>query len=450
MALHSLFGKLVVAALSLLVVTAGGLGVALTSGLVTVSQPTVENVQTDWGTVNADETEIQTEIALNNPNSVGVPGVMDVQYEVGMNDVTVAEGTSRNVGLPTGKSTIAIATRMDNRKIPAWWASHINNGEQTTVSITPTVSVPLFSKEMPAQKRSFSTDILSAFENSETQTMTAGNQTILRVTKTEASWGTATKEKTPLNVAATVENPTTGEIVFSQLGYTVTMNDVTVAEGTTDGEVHVKPGETTSFGIDSTFNNGKLPAWWVSHVKNGEKTTMDVEFYARMQTDGKTERVALPFMSKRVVFTTDVLGGGATNTETVPRNAETEFEPPKLQSIQSEWIVPETGNTGVRTTAVLTNPNEPGSVFADHLSVDASYRVLMNDIQLVEGETSQKVGPGRTELELSGEITDREIQRWWVSHVNNDEETARVVQRDVTVDLASHASPSVVKRSAER
>ncbi|WP_254662866.1 hypothetical protein [Haladaptatus sp. W1] len=73
MAVRSLVGKLVVAVLTLFVVTAGGVGVALTSGIVTVGQPTVENVQTDWGAVTAKTTEIRTDIAVNNPSSVGVP-----------------------------------------------------------------------------------------------------------------------------------------------------------------------------------------------------------------------------------------------------------------------------------------------------------------------------------------------------------------------------------------
>ncbi|EFW93959.1 hypothetical protein ZOD2009_02410 [Haladaptatus paucihalophilus DX253] len=434
MAVRSLIGKLVVAVLTLFVVTAGGVGVALTSGIVTVGQPTVENVQTDWGAVTAKTTEIRTDIAVNNPSSVGVPKVADLDYEVGMNEVTVATGTVENLGLPSGQSTVSMTTRMDNRKIPAWWATHINNGEKTTVSIRPSISVPMFSKDLPAEKRAFETDLLSAFDSSKARTMTAGNREILRVTKTEASWGHATTETTPLNVNATVENPTSGEVVFSELGYTITMNNVTVADGTTDGEVHVEPGRTTSFGIDSTFDNGKLPEWWQSHIEHGEKTTMDVQFYAVVHENGTTRKVGLPFMSKRIVFTTDVLGGGKTTTKVVPRNEAQSFAPPELQSVQSEWVVPDEGNTGVRTHATVTNPNEPGSVFAEHLSVDAKYRVLMNDVPLVDGKTTRDIGPGKTEINLTGEITDEKIQRWWATHVNNGEKTDRVVERDVTVD----------------
>ncbi len=434
MEFRSLLGKLVVGLLTILVITGGGLGIALTSGIVTVGQPTVNNVNATWGSVSPKTTEIRTDIDVNNPSSVGMPGVVDLGYQVGMNDVTVANGKKHNIGLPSGESTISMTTLMDNQKIPAWWASHINNGEKTTVTIVPTVSLPLFSKKLPPQKRTFHTNLLSAFNSNETQTMTAGDKKILRVTKTSASWGHATTKQTPLYVNATVENPTNGQVVFSQLGYSITMNNVTVANGTTDGVVHIKPGKKTTFGIDSTFDNSKLPQWWETHVKNGEKTTMDVQFYAVMHDNGKTKKVNLPFMSKRVVFTTDVLGGGKSTTKVVPRHEKASFVAPKLKSVKSHWVVPEKGNTGVQTRATVVNPNKPGSAFAKHLSVDAKYRVLMNGIPLTNAETNRKIGPGKTNFDITGEITDKEIQRWWVSHVNNGEKTNRVIERNVTVD----------------
>lgn len=80
-------------------------------------------------------------------------------------------------------------------------------------------------------------------------------------------------------------------------------------------------------------------------MKNDEQTTMDVQFYAVVE-DGWTKRVTLPFLSKRVVFTTDVLGGGETTTKTVPRTGATEFQSPKLQSVESEWVVPEPATPG--------------------------------------------------------------------------------------------------------
>jgi LEA14-like dessication related protein len=116
--------------LSLFVVTAGGLGVTLTSGVVSVQQPAVESVDSEWGDVTEETTEVRTDVTMNNPNVVGVPGVVDLQYAIAMNDVTVAEGTKRGVGFGTGSSTVSLSTHSDNGKIPAWWASHVNNGEE--------------------------------------------------------------------------------------------------------------------------------------------------------------------------------------------------------------------------------------------------------------------------------------------------------------------------------
>ncbi|WP_433626497.1 LEA type 2 family protein [Halomicrococcus sp. NG-SE-24] len=445
---NSLLGKVAVAVLSVLVVTAGGLGVALTSGLVSVAQPTVESTSSEWGTVSEESTEIRTNVVVNNPNPVGVPPVVDMGYEIGMNGVTVGEGEESGVGLGTGRSTVSLSAKIDNEKIPNWWATHVNGGEQTTMTVTPSVGVPFFTESLPAQKRTFSTDILSAFDEDETRALTVDNRTVLKATKTDASWGEATTEETPIRFAATVQNPGNGTVVFSKLGYSITMNDVEVAQGTTDGEVRIGAGETTTIDIDSAMDNSKLPQWWTSHVRNDEKTTMDVQFYALMEEDGETERVPLSFLSERVVFTTDMLGDGESTTKTVERPGEAAFEAPSVGDVDSEWVVPDQGDTRVRTTAVVENPNGADAAFADDLSFETRYSVLMNDVSLANETVSRHVAPGRNELAFSAAITDREVQSWWVSHVNNGEESRRVVDRDVTIDTGFARLP--LDRPAER
>ncbi|WP_327053197.1 LEA type 2 family protein [Halomicrococcus gelatinilyticus] len=445
---NSLLGKILVAIVSLLVVAAGGIGVALASGVVTVQQPTVESTSTEWGTVNEDRTEIRTEVVVDNPNSFRVPGVVDMGYEIGMNDVVVGEGTKSGVGLGTGRSTVSLSPTIDNDKIPAWWATHVNNGEQTTLSVTPSVGVPFYSTSLPAQEQSFSTDLLSAFDSSEPRSLTVDGRTILTATKTEASWGEATEEKTPIAFDATVENPGSGTVEFSKLGYSITMNDVEVANGTTDGTVTIGPESTETIEIDSAMDNGKLPAWWASHVDNDETTTMDVQFYALMQDDGETERVPLSFLSKRVVFTTDVLGGGETQTKVVETPNGSAFQAPTVGSVTSEWVVPDQGDTRVRTTAVVDNPNDADAAFADDLSFRTNYSVQMNDVSLVDTTVSKAIAPGHNELSFSAAITGREVQSWWVSHVNNDEVSQRVVEREVTIDTGFARLP--LNRPAER
>ncbi|WP_458187985.1 LEA type 2 family protein [Haladaptatus sp. NG-WS-4] len=138
MAVRSPFGKVVVAVLSLFVVSTGVLGVAFTSGKVTVEQPTVERVQTDWGVVTADETEIQTEIVLNNPNSVGVPGVVDLRYAIGMNDVVLSdESKPKSIEIaPHSERTIRDTVPLDNSKLGAWWKTHLRRGEKSTLAVS--------------------------------------------------------------------------------------------------------------------------------------------------------------------------------------------------------------------------------------------------------------------------------------------------------------------------
>lgn len=309
--LSGTLGKIVTVFVAGMVLTTVGLGAALSTGVLTTTPPSVESIENEWGAVSADRTEIRTSIAVNNPNKVSIPGVAGVSYEVAMNDVILANGKSGGIGLSPGRNELTLTTAIDNQKISTWWASHINNGEQTTVSISPKIQAAAFSQSIPAQEQTFSTDLLASFNSQSGQPVEVGGRTLLTVEETSASWGQATETETPLNFAGKVHNPNDEPLTFSKIGYTVRMNDVTVAQGTTDERVEIGAKSAETIRIDSALDNGKLDKWWVSHIENDEQTRLDVQAFAVVETEDGTRRVPLPFLSKAVDFETNVLGGGS-------------------------------------------------------------------------------------------------------------------------------------------
>jgi LEA14-like dessication related protein len=431
-------GKVAAVVLAGLVVSAAGVGAALSTGVVSLEPPTVESVENEWGEVTDERTGIDTHVAVNNPNGVGIPGVASVSYDVAMNDVTVASGSSGGLSLSPGTNEVTLQTHIDNEKIPAWWATHVNNGEQTTVSVQPSIDAAFVSKSLPSQDRTFETDILSSFNSDESRSMEVGGRTLLTVEQTRASWGEATEEETPLRFSGTVSNPNDAPIVFSKIGYAVTMNDVTVAEGTTDEGVHIGAGATETIHVNSTFDNGKLDEWWVSHLRNDENTTLDVQMFAVVETDDGTQRVPLPFLSERVIFETDILGGGEATT----REAEADdaaFEPPTVESIERDWRSTDSG-TQFSTQVVVDNPNSADSTLGD-VSLNASYRVALNDVTLLEDSQQAELQPGRNELGFEGDVDDQTIQKWWISHVENGEKTTLTTESRVYADLGFVEAP---------
>ena len=432
-------GKVAAVLAAGMVLTTVGLGAALTTGTLTTEPPSVESIENEWGEISAAESEIRTTVVVNNPNRVGVPGLAGVSYDVRMNDVTVARGSSGGLRLSPGRNEFTLSTGVDNRKIPVWWASHINNGEETTVAVEPNVGVGPLKQGLPAQKRTFSTDLLAAFESDSGQSVEVGNETLLTVAETDASWGEATANRTPRRFAGTVRNPNDAPITFSRIGYEVRMNDVTVAEGRTDGEVRIDANDTGTIRIDSALDNSKLDEWWVSHLRNGETTRLDVRAFAVMETDDGTRRVPLPFLSKSVVFETGILAGGQATTRAVETDSGVGFEPPAVSAMETDWRAADEGST-LSTRVVVDNPNGENSPLGE-VPVNASYQVRLNDVTLVEDGEEAVLGPGRTELVFGSSVPDERIQRWWVSHVNNGEQTAMRVEAGVLADLGFASLP---------
>jgi len=430
-----------------LVVTTVGVGAALTTGVVSPEPPTVESIDNEWGEVTDETTGVETRVVVNNPNGVGIPGVAGVSYDVAMNDITVASGSSGAVSLAPGENELTLRTDIDNRKIPEWWASHINSGEQTTVAIRPSVNAPLFSSEFSAQERTFSTDLLASFDSESAESVEAGGQTLLTVEETDAAWGEATTNETPLRFSGTVTNPNGEPVEFGTIGYTVSMNDVTVAEGTTGERVEIGANATETIEINSVLDNRKLDEWWISHVRNGEQTTLAVEAFAEVETDDGTRRVPLSFLSKRVAFETDILGGGETTTRQLDGDAGADFAAPTVESVERDWTNTESG-TRFATTVVVNNPNEVNGTLGE-VALDANYRVSLNDVGLLNESRRATLAEGRNELGFESTVSDDTVKRWWLSHIARGERTELTTAAEVTVDAGFAAIPvDVPERSS--
>jgi LEA14-like dessication related protein len=432
-------GKVAAVLVTGLVVSAAGIGGALATGVLSPEPPTVESVENEWGEITDERTSIQTHVVVNNPNRVGLPGVAGVSYDVAMNDVTVASGSSGGLSLSPGPNEVTLNTHIDNQKIPAWWASHINDGEQTTVSVRPSVNAGPLSKAVPAEDRTFETDMLSSFSTDQPQSFEVGGRTFVTVEETSASWGEATANETPLQFTGTVTNPNDASVSFSQIGYEVSMNDVTVAEGTTDEGIEVGSNATETIRIDAALDNGKLDEWWVSHLRNDEQTTLDVQVYAVVETDDGDQRVPLPFMSQQVLVETDILGGGSATTTAVEGNQSADAEPPTVESIERDWQSTDAG-TRFATRVVVNNPNGEDSALSA-VDIDADYAVALNDVTLVEDSQQATLESGRNELEFASDVSDETITRWWVSHVERGEQTELTARSSVVADLGFAQAP---------
>lgn len=304
--------RAVIAAVGVLTASLGG---AFALGL--VGAPSVVGVENRFGDVNQDRTVILTDLTVDNPNPIGVRlGDTTVNYTVYMNDVEMARGSKSGLQVESGNSTLPFETRMLNGRIPPWWVSHIRNDEVTNVTIDATIRTGLLGNRSfdLDQRRQVETDIISAFASDETRPVDGPESPIydnpvLYINSTDGEWGEVSDRETPIPMEFVVYNPQLKPYTITEVGYEISMNDISMGEGATE-ETYLIPGESTeTIRTTPTINNRNLDDWWVSHLQNDQRTTLRIDFYATVELPtGNEIRVPLDRLTYEEEFETDIFG----------------------------------------------------------------------------------------------------------------------------------------------
>jgi LEA14-like dessication related protein len=292
-----------------------GVAVGGSLSLGVLGAPSVAGVQNSFGTVTDETTEIQTDLVVENPNPIGVSlGSVSVSYDVTMNDVAMANGSKDGVSVGTGNSTVEFVSEMRNDRIPAWWVSHIRNDEETTLRVDASVRSGTLDRtfEAPPVERSISTDLISQFNSSETRPVNASqplvSDPVAYVNETSAQWGAVTDARTPIDMRFEIYNPKTTPLTITEIGYTITMNNITVGNGTSQSEHVIEGHSSETIETETAIRNEKLDEWWVSHLQNEQVTDLRIDFYAKMEFGDETFRVPLDEMTYTKTVETDIFG----------------------------------------------------------------------------------------------------------------------------------------------
>jgi len=278
--------------------------------------PGVADVENRFGAVNETSTTIESDLVINNPNPIGVQlGGMTIDYAVSMNGLEMATGTRNGIDLGTGNSTIPLTTYLDNERIPAWWRSHIDNGERTTVGVNADVHSSLLGASVgaPTVEESIETDMTAAMNSSEPRPVNADvaliEDPVVYLNETSGSWGEVTETTTPIEMTFTIYNPKSYPVGVSELGYDVTMNGVRVGEGVTERSIVIPPGETRTIEASTVIDTENLDEWWVTHLERNQVTEMTIAFRARFDlSESGAGSVMVPLDSTTQTIETDIFG----------------------------------------------------------------------------------------------------------------------------------------------
>ena len=212
-------------------------------------------------------------------------------------------------------------------------------------------------------------------------------------------------------------NPIGANLGGLTVDYAVDMNGIRMAEGTKAG-VDVARGNST-LPFTTYMANDRIPEWWVSHVSNGEQTTLTVDASVHSSTVGQS--FGAPKVERSIE--TDMLSQ-FNSTETRPVNASQPLvSDPVLyvNETSAQWGAVNESATPLNLDFRVYNPKSyPVGVS------EVGYEITMNDVAVGEGTTEQgyTVGPESTEtVETTTLIDNAKLDEWWVTHLERDQVT---------------------------
>jgi len=273
----------------------------LSSGCLGIGKPEVLGYKSEWGEITQSYSEIITKIDIKNPNPFSIP-LKAIELTLYINGVELGKG--RSIGdaslKPNTVTTITISTKIDNSKIPEWWVSHIKNGEVSELLLKGNLVFKILVAEFrfPFEERDeIRTNILKGFEINRDVSFGPVSARV----KIDPRWGEVTRDYTKILLDATIDSDV--RFYLKGIKYEVLMNGIKIGEGYYDKEVKI--GKSTKFTLELYLNNDKLDDWWVSHLKNGEKSEVEIVVSGIFDVAGKTLEVDL--IREKSVFTTEIL-----------------------------------------------------------------------------------------------------------------------------------------------
>ncbi len=278
-------------------------------GYLLISKPRIEEIKYSWGKVNESTTEIIVNVKVYNPNPFPIP-LKDVIMDIYMNGIKMGEGHAIKANIPANsESTIVVAIYLDNSKIPKWWVSHIRNGEETTVNVKGDLvfDLKLFEFKFPIGfSRTIKTNILSSVSLSKPETISIDNLANIEIRSVNSRWGNVNDKWTEIVTTADVYNPNTFPINVISFDYTIRMNGILVGNGSEYLNTVIPPKSDAKLKLVTKIMNDRLKDWWVTHIKNGERTKVEIDIKPKVKVAGR--EISFTLTKQTFEIRTDFLG----------------------------------------------------------------------------------------------------------------------------------------------
>ena len=245
------------------------------------------------------------------------------------------------------------------------------------------------------------------------------------VTGVDNRFGAVNETTTVIESDLQIRNPNPVGATFGGLtvDYAIDLNGIRMATGTKRG-VSLPQGRS-SVPMTTRLANERIPTWWVSHIRNGERTTLAVNADVHSSTLGTS--FGAPKVTREIE--TDVISAFNSTAERPVGSSPTGGPLLVIRETSAQWGQVNASTTAIDMRFVVYNPNAyPIPV------TELGYRTTMNGIEMGSGTTEGQgvIPPGETRtIETTATLNNQRIDEWWVSHLQNDQRT------DLRIDFSA-------------
>jgi LEA14-like dessication related protein len=358
-----------------------------------------------------------------------------------MNGVELGTG-QREAGLnvaPGESGSIDVTVGLDSPKMADWWREHVTDDEVSNLTVRMYGYVVRDGERQRVPMRVFDrtlrlqTDMLGSGATSvEPVEQPQGGDDFEppSVTDTDQEWGTVTDDATEIRTDAsldTPDDPGLAALMSLDVRQTTAINGIQVAEGSTAVET-LEPGSDT-LSLTSLKDNGEVPRWWARHLNDDERS--QVVTTPTATADVGATKFDADLGTRESTFRTDLLAGmNGDRNEDVEVQGRTALV---VTGVESEW-----GQASPDTAPIQTRTSVRNELSAPVTVASIDYTVTANGVTLADrsARVGQVIDPESSDTVRARLVLDNsKMDRWWVRHVRNGEQSTFDVDVEATVSV---------------
>lgn len=188
-------------------------------------------------------------------------------------------------------------------------------------------------------------------------------------------WGEVTHSTTEIVTEVKVFNPNPISLPLKDVLTEVYINNLKIGQGSAL-KAEIKASSESDIVISTKLENGKIPEWWVSHIKSGEKSTMALNGF--LVFDLKVTEFRYPFELRNSIET-NILEGLSSDKEEKVNLGPIGLT---IRSVKSYWGEVNEDYTEIVTLATIRNDNLIPITLPKFYCL-----VKMNEVTLAEGSS---------------------------------------------------------------